>query len=338
MVKLTKTVSKEEEENKKNEQNNNASLSITQKNDKPKQNQDTQETVNQVSKQNIKAVEIKENQEAEGTAQWLFNVLGKEIFNHLKNNEHLQLPYTEEDITSQEWLIKSIKTFFTEEDLKIVGQKISENQKIPVQLKSSLEKIEELKDKLEKSDKKHKQLNEAVDDAEEVAFKIRKQLQATVELKKLIEIFFEPYNNGNEEMERLLEILNDSLADLDNKLSLFITNFARGWAYLQSNFDNLDKDEKVRLEKVHNALSVLLSYISGISTSQRRPLLDTLAKIVSAKFENYDFISPERTLQVDPAIHNADGVGSGMIKEGISFAVIRRESRKAVIYADIVVA
>ena len=57
--------------------------------------------------------------------------------------------------------------------------------------------------------------------------------------------------------------------------------------------------------------------------------------IYASKFEDYIFVSPEETLQLDPNIHNARGLGSTNIVEGASYAVIRRTSRQTVIYAEV---
>jgi hypothetical protein len=64
-------------------------------------------------------------------------------------------------------------------------------------------------------------------------------------------------------------------------------------------------------------------------------MLDLLAVACSAKFKLYKFISPEESLQVDPRIHSATALGGSTIKEGISFAVIKKDTMQTVKYAEI---
>ena len=80
----------------------------------------------------------------------------------------------------------------------------------------------------------------------------------------------------------------------------------------------------------------LLSSISGIFIAQRREILSEIAKTISKEFTDISFISSEDYTFIDPKIHNAPQNGGERVLEAKSFAIISKESKNTIIYADVV--
>jgi len=269
-------------------------------------------------------------------ADWLLNFVGSEVIETLKKNPFLQLPYTEESMPPREWLVKALKTIFKVDELQQIGNKITLTQNQTSDLQSISSKAVEAKDtEISSLTKKLEELAEDLDNLENARAKTQKQMKTAVDLKKFIALYFEDPANNSEELKRVINLLNEALENPDDKTSPFIVNFAKGYSYFKAIYDNLAGDEKEQMEKLHGSITVLLKNISNLHISERRPLLDLIAKIASKKFENYEFVSPEQTLQIDPALHNAQGLGNSLIKEGKTFAVVRKTTKKAVVYADV---
>ncbi len=341
MPKLIKSVSDSDENNQSNESKN-TKLSFTKKISTNSEQKITGESTqisttvvtNKTTKVVSKVTSVNE------ISDWLINFIGKDIFDQIKENPYLQLPYTDDDININKWLEKALKTIFTKESIAKISEHIQKNidsiAALETEKNTAVEEKETMQAKLGKLKDKFEQMQDQIDDAESDKYKIKKQLMKSVTLESLINEVFVDDEKNNSEMKRLIEMLNESLENINDELSLFIVRFSKGWIYLKSSFSLTGEDEKQNLETIHNALTVLLKNISGVYIPERRPLLDIVGDYVSSKFKTYDFVSPERTLQVDPDIHNTEGKGSSTVKEGISFAVVRKETKKAVKYADIV--
>jgi hypothetical protein len=340
MTKLTKSVNKEDETSQ-NEVSSQNSFTLSQKiqKDTVQETENKQETTSISQTIATEKVTISSTSSAEEIANWLLSFIGDGVFEQLKKNPYLQLPYTEANITIKEWLEKALKTIFPLEYIQKIGEQIQQNQSKFGQIEGDVQKAmnekTQMEEKLNKANLRFEQMQNQLDEIESEKFKIKKETQNSLPLTKLINEFFKEEGVESEEIKRIIQLLNESLQNQDENLSTFIARFSKGWLYVKSTLDQLKGEEKDKMEQTHAALTMLLKYISGIYIPERRPLLDVVAKFVSRIFEGYDFISPEQTLQIDPAIHNAGGLGNAMIKEGITFAVIRKQSRQAVKYADI---
>lgn len=342
MTKLTKSVNTNNDNN--NNENSSLSFSLSKKVEKNNENINQQEinstqiiqTIDGEKKQTTKITSVSS---VEDITKWFIGLIGNDIFTQLKNNEYLQLPYTDEEITINQWLEKAIKTLFPQESIQKIASQIQANQQYISKLEQAASQIEEEKLKMEEKFKqynlKFQELKSQIDDAEDEKHRIKSEFNSTIPINLFISEFYRDPDDHSEELKKLISIINEALQDKDDNISKFIVKFSKGWAFLKSTFSQLKEDEKENMEKVHASLTVFLSFISGSFIPERRPLLDIIAKICSQKFTGYDFISPEQTLNLDPEIHNITGAGSGKIKEGISFAVVRKESRKAVKYADV---
>jgi len=334
MPKLTTSVNKNEENNENNENKSVFSLS-TKVEKQNNENSQSNENSTKITKLG-KSTKVQSISSVTDITNWIVNIIGEDIFTELKTNPNFQLPYTDEDINTKEWLTKAIKTLFTKENIAKMVSQVQANQTEINQLSEVANKAEaEKKEMLEKYNLKFQALKEEVENAEDNKYRIEKELNTAVPLTNLISEFYRDPDDKSDELKKLISTLHTALEEKDSNVSKFILRFSKGWFVVKSTIAKLSDDEKQNLENLHNATRELLAYISNTFIAERRPLLDIIAKICSKQLSNYDFISPEQTLQPDPEIHDAGGLGNSTIKEGITFAVVRRDSRKAVKYAEI---
>lgn len=332
MPKLTTSVNKDENQN--NEKNI-SNFSLSTKVEKKDTDNSTQNDGQQTTKLG-QSTKVQSVSSVSDVAQWLISLTGIGVFDDLKNNPHLQLPYTEDDLATKEWLEKAMKTIFTKENLKEISNQIQANQQKISELAQVAQKAEaEKKEMLEKYNRKFQELKEEVENAEDDKFQAEKELNTAVPISMIISEFYRDPEDKSDELKKIIGTLHEAMEQKDDSVGRFILRFSKGWFVLKNTLKTLGNDEKENLDKVHDALTELLAFISNTYISERRPLLDIVAKMCSKEFTSYDFISPEQTLQPDPEIHDASGVGNSTIKEGVTFAVVRKESRKAVKYAEI---
>jgi len=337
MTKLTKSVNTNDDNSTNDSQN--TSFSLTKKVEKNTYEPLNLETNTTQISQTVQGNQTTKISSPEDVSKWLIGFIGIDVFEQLKNNKYLQLPYTEENITINQWLDKAIKTIFPQESLQKIGVQIQKNEERTLQLEQMAATIQQerlqTEEKFKQYNLKFQDLKAKIDEAEDDKHKIKSEMNNVLLLENYINDYFKDPEDTSTELRKIISLLHESLAGKNENVGKFIVKFSKGWMHLKSSFSMLGKEEKDNLEIVHNAATYLLSYISGSFISERRPLLDEVAKICSQRFQTYDFISPEQTLNVDPEIHNANGLGSSRIKEGTTFAVVRRETRKAVKYADV---
>ncbi len=342
MTKLSKSVNNSDDT--KNEDINNTSFSLSKKIQKDaveEQQNNLTENNTQLSVKAVNTTNASLNlNNAEEISKWLLKLIGNDVVSQIKENPYLQLPYTEPDIEISEWLSKAIKTIFSQQSIQNIGTSIQNNFARITELEQIVNEAEtakaQINDKVEKFNLKFREMQAQMDDVDGEKHALKKELNASIPITKFINEMFRESGAESENQKKLIETLNETLENTnDPNISTFVIRFAKGWIPVKNYLTNLGTDEKENLELIHGALSALLHHISGIFIPERRVLLDFAAKICSDSFKEYDFISPEQTLNVDPDIHNAQGVGNARIKEGVTFAVVRKETRKAVKYADI---
>ena len=336
MPKLTLSVNKENEN--KNENLNTGKLSVTQKKINPDENYSSTSTrIDENSENIIQPVSI---DSVEDMATWFIGTIGEKVFENVKNNEYLKLPYTEnEQLNTNEWLAKALKTLFTKEQITEIAEHIKQAGNTSGKLQQQEKILENEKlafdERMVKINARFEKMKEEVEDAEAEKHKILKELENSITLSNFVNVFFKKEYEDTQNMKRLRNLLNEAVEKADKNTAGFIAKFAKGWTILNVVLEQLIGDEKIDHLTVHTASIKFFAEISGSFISERRELIDNIADIISDNFKEYEFISPEQTLQLDPAIHNASGLGNASIKEGKSFAVIRKESRQAVIYADV---
>ena len=283
----------------------------------------------------ISALTVETVSSPEAIADWVYNAIGAGVFEMMKKNTWVQLPFASPaEITGKEWLLRALKTIFTQEQFAELGNEILKNQ-ANINSASQNTLNAEAEQKMAKMQENFQMIQQQLENREAEKFKIEKELQTALPLSKFISIFFKDEDIDTPNRKHLRNMLNEAIEHPQKQTAEFVIKFGKGWAFVQNALKELTGDEKENMEKVHKATIDFLEALSEARTPERRALLDLVASVINENFKEYEFISPEQTLQIDPSIHNAQGKGSAPIKEGISFAVIRKGSRQAVKYAEI---
>lgn len=266
---------------------------------------------------------------------WLYDFLEEDLLSHIKENPNLHLPFAEPTISVKDWFSRAVKTFLNYEDIQEIGKLIN-NKIIGVNSKLTTDKLKiesensENHRRLQLINEKLTKQQESLDNAELAKFKLEKQLAVSIPIKDFVLAFY----TKDFEFE-IKEILLESTEGATRDLGNFIITFSKSWNKLKKVEELNLENTQDQLDEFHKILTELLSEISGLYIAQRRTLLDKVGQWVSTKFEDYIFVSPEETLQLDPNIHNARGLSNTNIIEGVSYAIIRRASRQTVIYAEV---
>ncbi|GAA4409163.1 hypothetical protein GCM10023187_32050 [Nibrella viscosa] len=272
----------------------------------------------------------------DGLVNHLRDLLGSEGVERLRQNPDLALPYADENTTDSDWLRRGLQTILTSDDIKIVGERITQ---LPRTLQRPLlQEIENLRWEQEEQQRTLQQVltqKQAAETGREQAeievFRLRKELATRLPAEHFVRLFFSRPGE-----ERIRDLLIEATESPTPDLHAFLTAFVGEWNTLQTLAGQSPESPQDAVRQQHQALSNLLKALSGLYIPQRRALLDQVARWASGHFDEYVFVSPEETQQVDPAIHNIQGLGGNTVREGRSFAVIRRQSRTVVIYADII--
>jgi hypothetical protein len=268
-------------------------------------------------------------------AAFLTQLLGPEVTQRLRQNPSLALPYAEDDLPDETYLSRGLQTIFSPDDLQVLAGRVDRwtlDQQRPL-----LQEIETRKWTEYEQSQALEQARDAVQTAQDgreaaevEVFRLKKELTRRLPARVFVEAFFRA-----DDERPLRELLLEAAEHPAPELADFLSAFAGAWTELRQQVAALTRAGTPDLHRLHAALSEFLTRLSGQHLPQRRPLLDQVARWASGFFEDYVFVSPEESALVDPAIHNAHGLGSGQILEGLSFAVIRRQSRVAVLYADV---
>lgn len=277
---------------------------------------------------------------ADDVARWLIAQFGEDLFNELLKNPNLKLPYADEDITAESWLERGIKTLFTQDNIahiyKVTANMGQSNGASDANIDAIVD--ERMAQKVEKYNAKFQELRANMEDLEGEKAELQSRLNKTLEADAFVKVVFRDADGETDAQKRIARMLEDAIGQGgDDGLPAFVTKLAKGWAALQYVLKTSADiaDDKVKLDAVYPALTNLLSCISGCYVTDRRMVLELVAKHCNEFFSDYDFISPEQTLNADPDIHNATGLGNAQIREGVTFCVVRRDTKKTVKYADV---
>ena len=275
---------------------------------------------------------------ADDVAKWLIAQFGEDIFNELLKNPNLKLPYADEDITAESWLERGIKTLFTQENIAHIYKVTANIGQSNADANIDAVVDERMAQKVEKYNAKFQELRSNMEDLEGEKAELQSRLNKTLEADAFVKTIFRSADGETDAQKRIARTLEDAIGQGgDDALPSFVTKFAKGWAPLQYVLQTSADlaDDKAKLDAVYPALTNLLACISGCYVTDRRMVLELVAKHCNEFFSDYDFISPEQTLNADPDIHNATGLGNAQIREGVSFCVVRRDTKKTVKYADV---
>ena len=277
---------------------------------------------------------------ADDVARWLIAQFGEDLFNELLKNPNLKLPYADEDITAESWLERGIKTLFTQDNIahiyKVTANMGQSNGASDANIDAVVD--ERMAQKVEKYNAKFQELRSNMEDLEGEKAELQSRLNKTLEADAFVKTIFRSADGETDAQKRIARMLEDAIGQGgDDGLPSFVTRLAKGWAALQYVLQTSAEisDDKEKLEVVYPALTNLLACISGCYVTDRRMVLELVAKHCNEFFSDYDFISPEQTLNADPDIHNATGLGNAQIREGVTFCVVRRDTKKTVKYADV---
>jgi hypothetical protein len=266
-------------------------------------------------------------------ASFLHDVLEGKNFERFRKENPLMIPFTDENTSMVDWLANCIKMLLKPDEAKTMSNEIDqwfekqntrlvqaekENEKLVLQVSEKEKLRKDLENEFLISDTERKQL--------------RRELLTSISAVILIDLYI-PKGSSDSAM-KISGLLKEEMINPSGDYQLFVMNFLEGWKNLSLLLEKTE-DTEAGMEDLHLALTGLLEKIAGKSISQRRPILNILAGLCSNPFKIYKFISPEESLQVDPRIHAATALGGSTIREGISFAVIRKDTMQTVKYAEI---
>ncbi|MBQ5575895.1 MAG: hypothetical protein IIT37_07595 [Bacteroidales bacterium] len=275
---------------------------------------------------------------ADDVAKWLIAQFGEDLFNELLKNPNLKLPYAEDDITAESWLERGIKTLFTQDNIAHIYKVTANIGQSNADANIDAVVDERMAQKVEKYNAKFQELRSNMEDLEGEKAALQSRLNKTLEADAFVKETFRATDGETDAQKRIARTLEDAIGQGgDDGLPSFVTRLAKGWSSLQYVLQTSAEigDDKEKLEVVYPALTNLLACISGCYVTDRRMVLELVAKHCNEFFSDYDFISPEQTLNADPDIHNATGLGNAQIREGVTFCVVRRDTKKTVKYADV---
>lgn len=270
-----------------------------------------------------------DNSNTEIAARLLIENLGSTLFNNLRNNKLLRLPYSDSNREINKWLEDLLNTYIRFEDISLIIESLSS-------LELNKKQTQEIKVKNLEKETKNEEIIESLkaELSELKTYKSRqeKKIAASISLRALSDSVPDTL-----EFKTIKNLLKEASEEPIKGTDEFIINFISGMSGFLFVAGKSYPSDHEKIESISESLRNLLAKLKGLYVSQRRPLLDEIAKIAGNFNENYIFISPEETLQIDPAIHNAKGIGGSRVKEGVSFAVVEKNTRKTIIYADITV-
>ncbi len=263
--------------------------------------------------------------------KFLYENISFENFGKINKQTIDEIFSAEEQISEEQATKKIISHLISNNVIEQISKYIED---INTKTKELTAKVVELEERSKKQDIQVKNLSAQIDDADEQVFKIEKKYSTSIAIEDLINDFVTS-KITTENTRSIASLLIDSYKNGGKQETKFVLGFIKGFLSVQDAIMSIGEDEKVNIELLHNSSRKLMEEISDTTSAERRPILDKVANLYNGYLNEYDFISPEQTLQIDPTIHNAEGLGGTIIKEGLSFAVVRRETRKAVFYAEI---
>ncbi|MBN2663621.1 MAG: hypothetical protein JXR68_08215 [Bacteroidales bacterium] len=248
------------------------------------------------------------------------------------NKTFIETMFNAETETGEEEATKKIiSAILTDKISSLISEKAEEVNKKHDEL---FQKLIQTQEKIKKQEVQTKNLIIQLEETEEQVYKTEKKYADSIAISDIINEFTQTELQTKETRE-ISNMLLDAYKNGGKNGQKFVLSFLKGFSWVENSIKKLGEDEKENVDLLNESTKQLMQQISEKNSAERRPILDKIANLCNSYLFTYDFISPEQTLQIDPTIHNAQGLGGTVIKEGLSFAVVRRETRKAVYYADI---
>ena len=265
----------------------------------------------------------------EDIGKWLIkNVFSIDIIDKLKDNLLLPIPNVDSSSSSEDWINMLIKSYFPKEDVLIISNNIyQQNEQIEKYKRlyeNSLEQVQEQSNEIVN-------IKESLEKQKNKTFKLENKVDQMIELSSFVEYNFDGIMGSDKIKILLLEAVNSDSEDLASFIIPFAINSQNIIMLKKYIKDNVNIDTQLYLDEI----KILLKSISGKYIPQRKELLVELAKNISEHFKDIKFISPEEYTFVEPKIHNIPSAGGQKVTEGISFAVVRKDTNQTIIYANI---
>ncbi len=248
----------------------------------------------------------------------ILHLFGDQTFITLKDNPNFQIPYANSEDNVVIWLTSVIKTLFSPEDLQQLQHSFYHHQQ------QNAFTIRMLTEKLA-----------SCSTQEPIQRPIEETTKNHVPLQVSFDTLLDTWLVKQAHTQALYDVLKQAIHDPSDDTSKFMLGFFKAWTCIDKACLTKNEDESLSMHAIHSELTVLLAELSECDISLRRPILKEVARSCSHFLSTYEFISPEDSLHIDPALHNASGIGGMEISEGISYAVIRAETKQTVIYADV---
>ncbi len=330
MAKLSHRITNNDDNQKssnKNKLNLSLSTKINKNNDNKDNNEDKQKEKDTIKLE--KLIEIPEKKQ--DFIKFLYEKIKFDNFGKI-DKKFIEKLLPEQETPNNEQITKKIISQIITDDF--INSVKNASEKINKKYTDIYDILKEEKEKIKKQEIQVKNLSSQIDDSEEQIFKIEKKYSNSI---SAIDLINENILNeiSNEYTRDLSKMLLEAFKNNEKQGKEFVLKFLKGFIWIEDAILELDDSEKENMKKLHQAGKKLMQQISGTNCAERRPILDKIAYFCNSYLNDYDLVSAEQTLQIDPTIHNAEGLGGSIIKEGLSFAVVRRETRKAVYYAEI---
>lgn len=280
--------------------------------------------------QQLQQLALDKNASDDALGQWLVRILGSNVIQAIRQNPNLRLPYVESTITDKVWLLKALKTILPLANIqdfkRHLSQQFNANSEAVVMIQQQQKELEQLYAKVNRMQRS-------------LASHQRQQQKKThtdfsnIPANYLIDAAF----GQKTTTKGIQNLLHEAFEIPSETFKEFLIAFYTAWMDFQTTLQHAQENEKTRVRFLYEELKVFLKKLNGLYITQRRALLEEVAAIASMKLQKYLFISPEETLQINPKIHNIVGGNGLQIKEGVSFAVVRKTSKQTYLYADVIV-
>ncbi|MEI7582755.1 hypothetical protein [Runella sp.] len=269
----------------------------------------------------------------EALAEWLCKMGEEEAWNDLRRTAAWQSPYSQANLPCSQWLEGHIKSLFPYEFAEKLWQNIQTQQQL---YKQELQELQRANQRLlaerDEFNQKLWRVQDELNNKEAETIRLQRLNKASISIIEILPYWF---GSGDLQSEAIQSILSEDIQNPDVQLVPFAAELSKQWQRLQSLLAKLPQDDDEAMNAIYNQLTYLLQKLSGIYIPQRRAILDVMARACSSHSEKYIFVSPEESTRVDTSIHQALGLGGERVKEGKSFAVIRRDTRQTVRFAEI---
>lgn len=248
----------------------------------------------------------------------ILHLFGEQTFITLKDNPSLQIPYTNSEENVVIWLTNALKTLFSPKDLQQLQDSFYHHQQ------HNAFTIRMLTEKLAKFSTSSQSKPASKDTT-----------KPAVAMSVSLEALLDTWLVKQAHTQALYDTLKQAIHEPSDDTSKFMLQFFKAWSCVEKACLSKNDDESLHMQTIHHELTALLAALSQCYITLRRPILKEVARSCSHFLPTYEFISPEDSLHIDPALHNASGIGGMEISEGMSYAVIRAETKQTVIYADV---